>query len=247
MSHPMRWGNRYRLFCEQLEDRVVPDSAGPRILSHTPTQVINATLDHIDIQFNEAIDAASLQPADVAMSGPAGPVVPTSTTVLTADTFRVTFSPLTFRGSYRLAIGPDVRDLAGNPMDQNQNGVNGETTDTYAGSFVFAVADAVFTSATLIGETNLAYEGKNILINGATVTIDGPHSFGSVHLINGAVLTHTANTATQTHALVLTVSEQVIVDATSRIDVSGKGCDSGGWFAGGSYGGLVGHLTRDAG
>src|SRR5262249_44619400 len=58
---------------------------------------------------------------------------------------------------------------------------------------------------------------------GTTVTIDGPHSFHSVHLIDGAVLTHSSDTATQTHKLDLSVTSQVIVDAASRIDVTGKG------------------------
>src|SRR5262249_13346259 len=40
--------------------------------------------------------------------------------------FDVTFAAQTAAGNYQLVVGPDVRDLAGNPMDQNQNGVNGE-------------------------------------------------------------------------------------------------------------------------
>ena len=34
---------------------------------------------------------------------------------------------LTVRGSYQAAVGPNIADLSGHLMDQNQNGVNGET------------------------------------------------------------------------------------------------------------------------
>ena len=78
-----------------------------------------------------------------------------------------------------------------------------------------------------------------------------PHHFGSVQLVDGAVLTHSANTTTQTHELDLTVTDQVIVDATSRIDVTGKGYLAGytsgnttvggaTGATGGSHGGLGG-------
>ena len=74
------------------------------------------------------------------------------------------------------------------------------------------------------------------------------HAFNSLQLINGAVLTHSANTATETHKLDLTVTGEVVVDSTSRIDVGGKGylpgrtagnTAAGGATgrAGGSYGG----------
>ena len=69
-----RLGFRPRL--ERLEDRVTPDSTGPRVLNFTPTQVINATFDHLDLNFNEAIDPASLDFSDVSILGPTGPVTP---------------------------------------------------------------------------------------------------------------------------------------------------------------------------
>ena len=69
----------------------------------------------------------------------------------------------------------------------------------------------------------------------------------SIHLVNGAVLTHTANTTLETHKLDVAVTEQILVDSTSSIDVSGKGyrsgyttgntTDGGATNGGGSYGG----------
>ena len=48
---------------------------------------------------------------------------------------------------------------------------------------------ATFTTGFTITETNLTYDGQDIVISGATVAIDGPHGFNSLLLTNGAVLT----------------------------------------------------------
>ncbi len=247
---------RFRPRLERLEDRTLLDAFGPRILDHTPGEVRNAAFDHIDIRFNEAIDASTFSLADIVITGPSGPISPTGVSSLAPDVFRVAFPTLTIRGAYRATIGPNIADLAGNLMDQNQNGVKGETlADQYTANFVYINANVIFTTSTTISETNTTYEGQDILIDGTTVAINGPHSFNSVHIVNGGMLTHTANSATQTHKLELTVAEQVIVSATSRIDVSGLGYLAGrttgnttvggaGQFSGGSYGGRGGGNTN---
>src|SRR5262249_47932933 len=44
-------------------------------------------------------------------------------------------------GTYSLTVGPDIRDLANNQMDQNQNGINGEVPgDQYTASFNLVAA-----------------------------------------------------------------------------------------------------------
>jgi hypothetical protein len=54
---------------------------------------------------------------------------------------------------------------------------------------------------------------QDIVIDGATVAIDGPHAFNSLLLTNGAVLTHSPCTATEMHKLDLTVCDAVVVSA----------------------------------
>src|SRR5262249_10054319 len=161
----------------------------------------------------------------------------------------INFDPLTVRGIFSLTIGPDVRDTAGNQMDQNQNNISGEAADRSINSLVYISANVIFTTNSFISEANLALDGKDLLVHGVTLTVDRPHDSNSVHLINGGILTHTANSSTQTHKLDLTITEQLIVDSSSRIDVSGKGYQPGrttgnttvGAATGdssGSYGGL---------
>jgi hypothetical protein len=228
-----------------LEDRVLP-SSGPFVLRVTPTGVRNAVFDHVDVTFNEAIDATTFAPAQVSLRGPAGSVAVTGVSSLSPETFRITFAALT-RGTYQAAIGPNIADLAGNRMDQDQDGTGGAPDDGFQTSLVSINANAILTSPITINEGDTTYDGKDVLIDGTTVTINGSHSFDSVQLIDGAVLTHSADTATASHDLDLTVTQQVIVDAASRIDVSGKGRLSGGETAGGSYGGLGGGVVAIGG
>jgi RHS repeat-associated protein len=236
---------------ESLELRTLL-SGGPRITAITPSEVINATFDHVDVTFNETIDPTTFSAADASLTGPpgSGSISIDDVTELDGANYRIDFDPLTTRGTYHIVIGPNIADLSGKMMDQNQNGTGGESLDAFQAGLTVVVADTVFTTDTTIGETNLTYDGHNIAIEGCTVTIDGQHNFDSLHMIDGAILTHDADTASQVHQLDLTASNQVIVDGTSKIDVSGKGYLPGYTtgntmvggavgFGGGSYGGVA--------
>ena len=240
-----------RLLFEPLEQRLLLD-AGPKIINITPTEVRNADFDHLDVVFNEAVASATFTSDDVAIFGATGSVDIASVTPLDATSFRINFTALAARGNYSVAIGPDIEDLDGIAMDQNEDGTNGDPeTDVFATVVTYVVADTVFDSAITIAEGDATYDGQDILIDGATVTINGQHNFNSVHVIHGGVLTHSANTTDETHKLDVVVAEQFVVDATSRIDVSGKGYVAGRTTgnttvggatgeSGGSYGGLGG-------
>lgn len=116
----------------------------------------------------------------------------------------------------------------------------------------------VITANLTISETDPTYDGADLLITGpVTVAINGAHSLNSLTLTNGATLTHSACTATETHRLELSVTNEVMVAADSRIDVSGQGyvagrtqgnvttgASTGG--SGGSYGGLGGNRNGTA-
>lgn len=47
-----------------------------------------------------------------------------------------------------------------------------------------ATAAVTFTNTVTISETNTAYDGQDIVVDGATVTIDGPHSFNPAYKSN---------------------------------------------------------------
>ena len=64
---------------------------------------------------------------------------------------------------------------------------------------------ATFVINARIGEYDNSFDGQDIVVSGATLTVDGRHSFNSLLLTNGAVLTHLSCTTTNTHKLDLAV------------------------------------------
>jgi methionine-rich copper-binding protein CopC len=93
----------------------------------------------VHLRFNEPVDLSSFTPAAMALTGPDGDhpaygVVPTAGTNFTE--FDALFVPLTAAGTYHLSVGPHVRDVYGNEMDQDGDLVPGEASDAYATTFI---------------------------------------------------------------------------------------------------------------
>jgi len=117
---------------------VVADIHGPQVVAHSPNDWMPEPVDAIDVTFNEPVDAASFTPAKVALTGPEGAVAILDVQPVAGTgglTFRLTVPSQTAAGQYTLTIGPDVRDVHGNAMDQDADDVNGTPTDAYAGTF----------------------------------------------------------------------------------------------------------------
>ena len=87
------------------------------------------------VTFSEAIKPATFTPADIKLTGPTGKAIAVTKVTPVAGTnrteFIVTFPAQAASGTYTLVVGPNVRDLAGNLMDQNRNGTPGEAADRY--------------------------------------------------------------------------------------------------------------------
>jgi len=112
------------------------DGAGPYVLSQSATGIRPRGLDHVDVVFSETMLSGSVQLSDFSLTGPAGLVALTGFSALAADTYRVSFAPLTLSGSYALSVGPDLTDLGGTRMDQDNDGIEGEVPeDVWIGSF----------------------------------------------------------------------------------------------------------------
>jgi hypothetical protein len=77
---------------------------------------------------------------------------------------------------------------------------------------------------TLLPAGDLSLDGQEVVVDGVTLTVAGAHTFASLQLRNGAVLTHEPATGGQAErAIRLMVTGNVTVDAASRIDTTGKG------------------------
>jgi hypothetical protein len=68
----------------------------------------------------------------------------------------------------------------------------------------------VFTTSTVISESNTNRDGQDIVVSGATLTVDGSRAFNTLLLTNRTVLTHSPCTANAMHKSNLTVANEVV-------------------------------------
>ena len=104
-----------------------PDGTGPNVALADPSGTVTGPVDRITLTFSEPIQDGTFTLQDVALlEGPAGAITPTAVNQLTAGVYEVVFAAQNDAGLYRIAVGPDIADVAGNLMDQNGNGTGGE-------------------------------------------------------------------------------------------------------------------------
>jgi subtilisin family serine protease/fibronectin type 3 domain-containing protein len=111
---------------------VIPDTFGPKLVSIGPFDKYSGSVSSIRLTFNEQIDEASFTVDDIELLGPAGPIPASSVTAVPATNglqFDVAFTAQSALGEYLLVIGPEISDLAGNLMDGDGDGVNGEPAE----------------------------------------------------------------------------------------------------------------------
>ncbi|MDB5386553.1 MAG: hypothetical protein JWM11_2199, partial [Planctomycetaceae bacterium] len=112
----------------QLSVTVI-DTTGPRVISQTPAATVEGSFDSIQVQFSEPIDLSTFTLADVLLTGPSGVITVSSVVSLSSTVFEIHFARQTNVGTYSAAIGPGISDVAGNLMDQDQDGQQGESTE----------------------------------------------------------------------------------------------------------------------
>jgi Lysyl oxidase len=125
---------------------------GMLILSSTPIGAQQTPVDHVDFNFNEAIDPTSFTPAGVTFTGPTGAAIPiTNVQQISAIQYRVNFAQQTAIGTYNMVLAPTIKTTDGHFIDQNNNGTGGESADTYTN--IFAITAPYIVSTTPAGQT----------------------------------------------------------------------------------------------
>jgi hypothetical protein len=119
--------------------------SGLQVIASTPSGDTVGPINRLRVTLNEPADPATFTPDKVAsFTGPGGPITVTGVTPVDGSGFTqfdITFAPQNvIGGTYRMVIGPDIRDFFGNPMDQNDNLIPGEpgvapVGDQYAATF----------------------------------------------------------------------------------------------------------------
>ena len=108
---------------------------GPRVTNSVFGGARSGQFDRVWVAFSEGVNPATLTNATIAVNGPTGSIAVSAVIPVAGKNntqFVLMFSRTQVRsGTYTLAIGPNVRNGTGNAMDQNRNGVLGETADRY--------------------------------------------------------------------------------------------------------------------
>nr|WP_161501361.1 Ig-like domain-containing protein [Rhodopirellula sp. SM50] len=106
------------------------DGDGPHITALSPASATAGPLSQIEVTFSETIDAASFTADDLKILDIGGnEVLLTGDPVDSGDqrTFTLNLAtPQSVKSNYRLTIGPDVLDVAGNGMNQDRDQINAE-------------------------------------------------------------------------------------------------------------------------
>ncbi len=119
---------------------------GPRVIHSEPSGTVGGPVERVRVTFNTPMDPASFGPEDISSwVGPLGSIGVLRIDVVpgSGDTEFdiVPAEPLTAAGDHELVLGPDVRDLWGNRMDQDDDLIAGEgIEDAFLGTFAIAGA-----------------------------------------------------------------------------------------------------------
>ena len=124
---------------------VAIDTSGPQVSSAAEVVDPNSgAVDRVIINFDRDIQDGTFTTADVAtLSGPGGAITPSAVNKISSTQYEVVFASQTAAGAYTLVIGPNLTDTAGNSMNQDGDGTNGEATaDQYTLNFTLTTAGA---------------------------------------------------------------------------------------------------------
>nr|MBP7829591.1 hypothetical protein [Kiritimatiellia bacterium] len=116
-----------------IENRARP----PAVLSIDPSGATSSAITRILVNLLTPIDPATFTAGDVTLTGPSGPIVPSSVTSSNQHVYAVNLpGALTQEGLYQLTIGPAILSTNGTALDQDRDGAPGEAVDdVFAASF----------------------------------------------------------------------------------------------------------------
>ncbi len=113
-----------------------------RSLWHAPHGSVRGPVSTIRLHFPAPMDTGSFDPAEDVASfiGPEGAIAVAGYAWLNQTTLEVRFDAQSVPGLYRMVLGPNILDVAGEPMNVDGDSLPGETPDDqYVATFVLTV------------------------------------------------------------------------------------------------------------
>ena len=208
-----------------------------RIVDHDPSGTIETAMDHLDVTFAVPIDASSFTAPDVTIVGPNGTVAVTGISHIADNTYRISFAAQAGEGEYTITIGPDIRDGAGEAMDQDLDGLTMEIEDRYearvtvdgVGPSVTEISPAATVAAPVI-HVDVTFDEPILLASLTAVDIDLTGPDGSVpvtgiEFLDGTTYRLTVSRIATDGTYTLRLGPHVTDLAGTPMDQDGDGTD----------------------
>ena len=122
--------------------------AGPFVTTLVPSGSTN--VGQIDVTFSKAIQPSTLTSSQVTLTGPGGVITVDNPVPISGTTYQIDFASQSANGTYTVQIGTGVTDLAGDPIDQNQDGDFGGSDDGFTGSFTIGSVITIKSDASIL-------------------------------------------------------------------------------------------------
>ncbi|MCC6232065.1 MAG: hypothetical protein IT580_05445, partial [Verrucomicrobiales bacterium] len=141
---------------------------------------------------SEPVALSTFTPTDILLTGPGGAVVGVTAISLVGgsiSTYRLTVPALTVTGEYTLVVGPNIGDVSGRLMDQDEDGVAGESVeDQYRGVFTIDATGPRVTSVSVSGDITSPVRQVDVIFSEAMAA--GSFTAEDVRLVlpGGAIL-----------------------------------------------------------
>ena len=206
-----------------------------RIISQSPTGTLNGALESLEVEFNFPIDEGSFSTDDVRAVGPGGRVSATSIDRLDATRYRINFERTTEDGEYEFVIGPNITDLAGTPLDSDQDAVPGELDDQYRGTLTIAGGGPFISDSSLSGSVPAPVSEIEVTfsepIRQSSFTLDdvqlqgpdGPLEVGSLSFVEGTTFQIAFESITSAGSYSLVIGPEVADFAGTQMDQNRDG------------------------
>ncbi len=159
---------------------------GPRVLDADPHDVTPAPVSTAHFTFNKSVDPATFTADDVvSFSGPSGPLTVTGVQPVAGSNnrqFEVSFASQSAFGNYEMVLGPDIRDLDGIWMNQDNDNLNGEAAEDQF-RLTFTLSDHLYVESTNVpmnipgiwSGASLLYISSDFAIGDLNLTLDITH------------------------------------------------------------------------